>query len=115
MAYAIIYTLPGVPCLYYGDEECLDGAGDPFNRAPFEPSGKGLHNFYAKLGEIRNGSEALMSGEAEFSAAGPDVLIIRRSSESDCIVCVINRGSAEFKLRESGLVPPCSAEIFKFT
>ena len=67
-----------------------------------------------------------MSGEAEFSAAGPDVLIIRSSSESDCIVCVINRGSAEFKLRESGLVPllgcsrnglvpPCSAEIFKFT
>lgn len=120
------YCTPGVPCLYYGDEECLDGAGDPFNRAPFEPSGKGLHNFYAKLGEIRNGSEALMSGEAEFSAAGPDVLIIRRSSESDCIVCVINRGSAEFKLRESGLVPllgcsrnglvpPCSAEIFKFT
>ena len=122
----IQYCTPGVPCLYYGDEECLDGAGDPFNRAPFEPSGNGLHNFYAKLGEIRNGSEALMSGEAEFSAAGPDVLIIRRSSESDCIVCVINRGSAEFKLRESGLVPllgcshnglvpPCSAEIFKFT
>lgn len=120
------YCTPGVPCLYYGDEECLDGAGDPFNRAPFEPSGNSLHNFYAKLGQIRNGSEALMSGEVEFSAAGPDVLIIRRAAESDCIVCVINRGSAEFKLRESGLVPllgcshnglvpPCSAEIFKFT
>ena len=120
------YCTPGVPCLYYGDEECLDGAGDPFNRAPFEPSGKGLHNFYAKLGEIRNGSEALMSGEAEFSAAGPDVLIIRRSSESDCIVCVINRGGTEFMLHghglapllgcsRNGVVPPCSAEIFKLT
>ena len=120
------YCTPGVPCLYYGDEECLDGAGDPFNRAPFKPSGGGLHNFYTKLGEIRNGSEALMCGEAEFFAVSPDVLIIRRSSKSDCIVCVINRGSAEFKLCESGLVPllvnsrnglvpPCSAEIFKFT
>ena len=122
----IQYCTPGVPCLYYGDEECLDGAGDPFNRAPFEPSGNSLHNFYAKLGQIRNSSEALMSGEAEFSAAGPDVLIIRRSSESDCIVCVINRGSTDFELHNSGLVPllgssrdglvpPCSAETFKFT
>lgn len=122
----IQYCTPGVPCLYYGDEECLDGAGDPFNRAPFEPSGNSLHNFYAKLGQIRNSSEALMSGEAEFSAAGPDVLIIRRSSGSDCIVCVINRGSTDFELHNSGLVPllgssrdglvpPCSAEIFKFT
>lgn len=120
------YCTPGVPCLYYGDEECLDGAGDPFNRAPFEPSGNSLHNFYAKLGQIRNGSEALMSGEAEFSAAGPDVLIIRRTAESDCIICVINRGSTDFELHNSGLVPllgssrdglvpPCSAEIFKFT
>ena len=122
----IQYCTPGVPCLYYGDEECLDGAGDPFNRAPFEPSGNSLHNFYAKLGQIRNGSEALMSGEAEFSAAGPDVLIIRRTAESDCIICVINRGSTDFELHNSGLVPllgssrdelvpPCSAEIFKLT
>ena len=122
----IQYCTPGVPCLYYGDEECLDGAGDPFNRAPFEPSGNSLHNFYAKLGQIRNSSEALMSGEAEFSAAGPDVLIIRRTAESDCIICVINRGSTDFELHNSGLVPllgssrnglvpPCSAEIFKFT
>lgn len=120
------YCTPGVPCLYYGDEECLDGAGDPFNRASFEPSGSGLHNFYVKLGEIRNGSEALMCGEAEFSAASPDVLVIRRSAESDCIICVINRGGTEFVLHDhdlapllgssrNGVVPPCSAEIFKLT
>ena len=67
-----------------------------------------------------------MSGEAEFSVAGPDVLIIRRTAESDCIICVINRGSTDFELHNSGLVPllassrdglvpPCSAEIFKLT
>ncbi len=32
MAYAIIYTLPGVPCLYYGDEIAMQGYRDPFNR-----------------------------------------------------------------------------------
>ena len=32
MAYAIIYTLPGLPCLYYGDEIGMQGYRDPFNR-----------------------------------------------------------------------------------
>ncbi len=36
MAYAIIYTLPGVPCLYYGDEIAMQGYRDPFNRAFFD-------------------------------------------------------------------------------
>lgn len=120
------YCAPGVPCLYYGDEESLDGAGDPFNRAPFEPTGAGLHNFYMRLGEIRNGSEALMCGDAEFSAASPDVLIIRRCCGNDRIACVINRGDTEFRMlgsrfapllghKRGGIVPACSAEIFKFT
>ena len=38
MAHAIIYTLPGVPCLYYGDEIAMQGYRDPFNRA-FLPLG----------------------------------------------------------------------------
>ena len=119
---AIQYCTPGVPCLYYGDEECLDGAGDPFNRAPFEPSGSGLHNFYVELGRIRNSSEALKSGSTKFYAPTPDVLMILREAENDRILCVINRGSNVFNLRDYGFadridctVPPCSAEIYKLT
>ena len=119
---AIQYCAPGVPCLYYGDEECLDGAGDPFNRAPFEPSGIGLHNYYAGLAGIRNGSEALLSGSAGFYAPSPDVLMILREAENDRILCIANRGESEFRLRGdmfmtdvSYTVPPCSAEIYKLT
>lgn len=123
---AIQYCVPGVPCLYYGDEECLDGAGDPFNRAAFEPSGIGLHNFYVSLGNIRNGSEALKSGNAYFFAPSPDVLIIQRISDNDEIVCIINRSCSEYKfealnfypmLNESinATVAPFSSEIFKLT
>lgn len=35
IAYALLYTYIGVPCLYYGDEIGLDGGYDPFNRACF--------------------------------------------------------------------------------
>ena len=36
LGYAMIYTLPGVPCIYYGDEIGMQGYRDPFNRAFFD-------------------------------------------------------------------------------
>ena len=32
----MIFTLPGVPCIYYGDEIAMQGYRDPFNRAFFD-------------------------------------------------------------------------------
>ena len=34
MASFLQYTLPGSPSLYYGDEACMEGYRDPFNRPP---------------------------------------------------------------------------------
>lgn len=120
---AIQYCVPGVPCLYYGDEECLDGARDPFNRAPFEPSETGLHNFYARLGELRNASPALHMGNMKVSAPDPNVLVIEREYDGERRICIINRSEEAFilpKKRKSllngewtDLVEPVSAEIFE--
>lgn len=49
------YTLPGVPCIYYGDEAGLEGYKDPFNRFCY-PWGKeqiSLIDWYRQLGKIR--------------------------------------------------------------
>lgn len=119
---AIQYFVPGVPCLYYGDEECLDGARDPFNRAPFEPSGAGLHNFYVKLGELRSASPALLTGSMKVYAPNPHIIVIEREFESEKRSCVVNRSEEAFympKARFSLLsnesadcVEPLSADIF---
>lgn len=56
MASLLQYTLPGNPCIYYGDEVGLDGFKDPFNRRTF-PWGaidEALLQWYQKLGKIRN-------------------------------------------------------------
>jgi len=52
---ALQYTLPGNPCVYYGDEAGLQGAKDPFNRAcyPWEREDEGLLAWYRTLGELR--------------------------------------------------------------
>ena len=121
----IQYCVPGVPCLYYGDEECLDGGRDPFNRKPFEPSNAGLHNFYARLGEIRSCSPALTGGGMQIFTPSADVIIILRHAENEKIACVINRsndycivpfsGAPLLGSCESDIVPPFSVEIYKLT
>ena len=120
---AIQYCVPGVPCLYYGDEECLDGARDPFNRAPFEPSGAGLHNFYTRLGELRNASPALHMGSMKVSAPDPNVIVIEREYDGERRTCVVNRSEEAFYLPKKRFsllsgeladrVEPVSAEIFE--
>src|SRR5574344_771774 len=31
---AVLFTMPGSPCIYYGTEIALEGANDPYNRMP---------------------------------------------------------------------------------
>lgn len=120
---AIQYCVPGVPCLYYGDEECLDGGRDPFNRKPFEPSNSGLHNFYAQLGEIRSSSPALTGGSMQILTPSAEIIIILRQAKNRKIACVINRSDDYYAVPfdgtpllgscESHIVPPMSVEILQ--
>ncbi len=75
---AIQFALPGVPSIYYGDEQGMCGVGDPFNRLPFREQRQDLHDWYAGLASRRNASEALSTGEACFMAASENVLLILR-------------------------------------
>ena len=116
---AIQYTVPGVPCLYYGDEECLDGGRDPFNRAPFEPGCKKLYQYYVKLGTVRSRYSSIRRGSFEIETPAPDVIHLIRENEIERIVCVINNSQYMLEhtegqplLNESSFVSPISAEIF---
>lgn len=66
LAAAIQYTLPGVPCVYYGDETGMGGMLDPFDRAPFTSGARPLTDWYSTLGKIRNAHDALSTGAAAF-------------------------------------------------
>ena len=50
------FTLPGVPCVFYGDEAGLQGFEDPFNRRtyPWGAENKDLLEWYRFLGRIRS-------------------------------------------------------------
>lgn len=97
----ILYGLPGVPCLYYGDERGLHGGGDPFCRATFPWSeserndhGTDLASFYQRLGSLRRDTELLCKGELHCcSTDGDAICILRTLPESDGAMLIASNRS----------------------
>ena len=58
-------TLPGVPCIYYGDEAEMEGYKDPFNRKcfPWGNENQDLLAWYRKLTAIRRAHKVYERGE----------------------------------------------------
>lgn len=64
LASVLQYTLPGLPCVYYGDEAGMQGYNDPFNRRcyPWGNEDKSLVSHYRLLGEIRSKFDIFKDG-----------------------------------------------------
>ncbi len=62
-------TLPGVPCIYYGDELGMQGFEDPFCRGTFPwdkvDDNNDMYNHFHKMIQLRNSSDAFSTGEFE--------------------------------------------------
>lgn len=59
------FTLPGIPCIFYGDELGMEGYGDPYCRGTY-PWGKGdpkLLQFYKDLAAIRLANRPAFAGD----------------------------------------------------
>ena len=93
MAYAIIYTLPGVPCLYYGDEIGMQGYRDPFNRAFFcwDSHEERLRPVLAQLAQLRHSCEAFRTGELRVLRAQDGILHYQRVGEAETAEIIVNR------------------------
>ncbi len=63
-AVAINYALPGIPCVYYGDEAGMTGAKDPFNRGyyPWGREDTDLLTFFRSMGIFRHSYPVLKDG-----------------------------------------------------
>ena len=94
LAALILYTFPGSPMLYYGDEAGMQGFEDPFNRGPY-PWGHedaALLRYFRQLGALRKAHEALQRGTIDYCAAQGRVLAFRRASNSEKCITAVNAG-----------------------
>lgn len=132
LAAALLYALPGVPCIYYGDEVGLEGWRDPFNRRPF-PWGREnaeILEFYRIIGGLRRSERDLRRGDFSVINAENGVFVFRRgditvAANSSHNVTEITSEQPFFDMitgesackNDQGLfearVKPCSAAYFK--
>ena len=109
LSYAIIATVPGVPCIYYGDEVGMEGYRDPFNRLPF-PWGrkdKELLEFYRKIGELRTGEDVYKTGSFKIIECNSEMLAFSRYDKEGFVITVINRSEEKFYLNSNVLLKNC--------
>ena len=83
-AMVLQFFLPGVPCVYYGDEAGLEGYKDPFNRRtyPWGRENTDLLKFTRDLAAIRKGCAVFASGDLEFVDVTPEVCVFIRKDDS---------------------------------
>jgi glycosidase len=98
------FTLPGVPCVYYGDEAGAEGYRDPFNRACYPWGGEdaGLVGWYRRLGRLRADCPCLDGGEFLPLLADGDGFAYIRQGEKDALLCAFNRGGAPLAVKLTG-------------
>ncbi len=88
-------TLPGVPCVYYGDERGMEGFRDPYNRAAFPWDGGRMDcaTVFRNAIAVRKALPVLTAGDFEPFADGVDVFgFWRRGEDGEC-VCVLANAS----------------------
>lgn len=92
-------TLPGVPCVYYGDERGLEGFRDPYNRASFSWDGsrgqRDCANSYRNAIALRRTLQVFVDGSFEPFSSGEDVFGFWRRRDHESVCVLVNRSLSE--------------------
>ncbi|MBI5527596.1 MAG: alpha-glucosidase C-terminal domain-containing protein [Deltaproteobacteria bacterium] len=99
MALAFLFTSPGIPTVFQGDEFGMPGANDPDNRRimafgeALSAHQKATLEFTEKLGRIRAEHSALRRGTRKTIAVEDDLWVYRMEYAGDSVFVGMNRSS----------------------
>ena len=98
------FTLPGSPCIYYGDEAGMEGFEDPFNRRtyPWGREDQDLVGFYRALIRLKHESPALRTGSIYFESTPACATCFVRQLDDQRLRVVINSGTDSFSCALNG-------------
>ena len=102
----LVMTMPGVPCLFYGDELGMQGYGDPFCRSCFpwdrmdevDPD-SGMRTWVKSLISLRKSSRAFSDGELETVYAFENAYAYMRSVGEKKFIVITNFDNKENYIR----------------
>ena len=115
LAYAMLFTLPGVPCIYYGDEVGMQGYRDPFNRAYYDwdSTENRIKPLLRQLAKMRKECDAFWEGDFRVTRADGGLLQYRRTGPTETAEIAINRTPRLLATRALGKVT--EVDPFSFT
>lgn len=100
LIYALMFGMPGIPCVYYGSEWGVKGRkedGDPCLRLAIElPEWNDLTEWIAKLAEAKKASEALCYGDFRSVVLTNRQCIFERKSEHERVLVAINADGTDY-------------------
>ena len=103
LIYGMLFSLPGIPCIYYGSDWGQTGKKEQGSDDSLRPRihkedlvENELTNYIAQLAKVRAGSPALKYGDYLQLAIAPDVLVFQRRTNEDRIIFAMNCGDGEF-------------------
>ena len=92
LAALVLFTFPGAPTVYYGDEAGMEGWEDPFNRAgyPWGQEDSELKSFFSKLAHLRREQPALQTGQLHWRWTAGSLLVFARELDGQLLTTVVN-------------------------
>lgn len=95
LAYAILFFLPGVPCIYYGDEVGMEGYDDPFCRGtyPWGHEDAKLLSTVRTFSKLRHACPIVADGSYRTLAAKEGLFVFRRGEGENQLICAVNRSN----------------------
>jgi len=109
LATLLLFTFPGAPSVYYGDEVGLPGALDPDCRRGFPPESdwdQALLTLHRDLIALRHAQPALRRGSYTIVATTGLVYVFKRSFGDEEILVAVNAGTSAAQIQ----VPLSTAE-----
>ncbi|SJZ50543.1 alpha-amylase family glycosyl hydrolase [Anaerorhabdus furcosa] len=112
LAYAILCTMPGIPCIYYGSEWGIEGLkqkGSDDNLRPFidSPQWNDLTTTISKLIQIRINTDVLAWGDFKTLLIMNKHLVYKRTYENKSVYVFINIDEHDVTLNTNQLsLPP---------
>jgi len=99
--YCLLFTMPGVPSIYYGSEWGIPGAKTPGSDRALRPSldlekvaresrNRELARAIARLARVRSASPALRRGDYRQLFVGPEQLAFERRYEGETVIVAVN-------------------------
>lgn len=104
MLYTLLFFLPGVPCIYYGDEAGLTGEKDPYNRAayPWNREDVKLVQYFEDLASFYEKHSALKDGTFTPLYLNNNVLSFIRENDEEKLLILANRSDENLKIYLEG-------------